>query len=113
MKINKLGTGLFFANFIIVFGMAIADGMLRSLTVTSMEDPSGMNFVYLMMILNPIPFLLLFITTTIPVFKWLYVASSWIPFLHFVILGGIQWYLIGWGVGALWNRKRKKNFEDI
>jgi len=107
MKINKLGASFCLVNFIVVFGVAIADGMLRSFTVSSMEDPSGMNFVYAMMVLNPVPFLLLFITTTIPVFKWWYVISSWIPFLHFVILGGIQWYLIGWGISALWRRKRK------
>ncbi len=104
MKINRLGLTLLVLNAMIVFGIAIADGLLSTFTVNPTSGPSEMRFLSWMMMGNFFPFLAYSLVAKIPILNWLYFKTYWTTCLHFAVLGGIQWYLIGWMISSIWNK---------
>lgn len=101
MKINKLGIVLTLMNITLVFGIAGVDGLLSTFVVDSVNGPSEMGFLTLMMLVNPLPFLAYGPAVKIPFLTWLYLKTYWTTCLHFAILGGLQWYLIGWLISSI------------
>lgn len=107
MKINKLGLIFALINVALVFGIAGIDGLLLNFTMGSANAPSEMRFLTWMMVINFLPFLALAPAIKIPLLTGLYFKTYWMTCFHFALLGGIQWYLIGWGISALWRRKKR------
>lgn len=101
MKANKLGLTLALLNFVLVFGIAVADGLLWNFTTNPIDSPSETRFLTWMIVINLFPFFVYGPVAKVPLLNWFYFKTYWTTCLHFAILGGIQWYLIGWGISSL------------
>lgn len=93
MKINKLGIICLMAHTIVIVTVAFSNGIITN--YHSQVNGAGTFFLNLVIIIDTLPFILLGPLVRSTVLTQWYFAYGWFFCLHFVILGGIQYYLIG------------------
>ena len=107
MKTNKIGLVFLIFHTVIIISLAAMDKMFTD--YHSELAHAGTTFLIVTIIIDFLPFLLFMpIGKAIPVIGLTYFKYGWSPVAYFVILGGLQWYLIGWGISALASRFKTK-----